>query len=32
MGKVDFLDKDMEKKDDEGFYCNNKISNIDSGA
>lgn len=32
MGKVDFLDKDMEKKDDDGFYCNKKISNIDSGA
>ena len=32
MGKVDFLDKDMEKKDDDGFYCNKKLSNIDSGA
>lgn len=32
MGKVDFLDKDMEKKDDDGFYYNKKLSNIDSGA
>lgn len=32
MGKVDFLDKDMEKKDDDGSYCNKKLSNIDSGA
>lgn len=32
MGKVDFLDKDMEKKDDDGFYYNKKLSNIDSGV
>lgn len=32
MGKVDFLDRDMQKKNNNGFYINKKLSNIDSGA
>ena len=30
--QIYLMGKDMEKKDDDGFYCNKKISNIDSGA
>lgn len=32
MGKVDFLDGDMQKKNCNGFYINEKLSNIDSGT